>query len=389
MIVKEPEQLEPPANSRAGSLELRLRPTMTSDSAAMGPPLMKKKPASMHGGESRFRLFNKPSTSSRASSSRNLSKKPSMESISSALNGRPTVNRSSTNNSNVDSVTSGDSKVKRFTLHRNTSKKTQEKPSDDLTKMMTRASNYMTLAYVKIPSVVLCLSYKGKGERNIEDVHDFVFRLPMIEYRNKTWSNLDLALALKKDVIRALISHMGAIIGNKFSKHRPNPAQQNRLRELATSSMLLAPSSNDNSYENSDASSTFATSPTDTKGSEPRRSFASSTGKRRPGSASSSVNSLQSMGGRSQSLMMTPSNNNDATSESIADSELGSTESFDNNGLEEQESKSSGFMANTINRLKKKDRDTSSLHVEEDDNSSKKKGKLMLGKKILSSLGDH
>ena len=38
--------------------------------------------------------------------------------------------------------------------------------------MMSRASNYMTLAYVKIPSVVLCLSYKGKGERNIEDVHD-------------------------------------------------------------------------------------------------------------------------------------------------------------------------------------------------------------------------
>ena len=72
----------------------------------------------------------------------------------------------------------------------------------------------MTLAHVKLTSVVLCLSYKGKGERNIEDVHDFVFRLPEIEYRNKTWSNLDLALALKKDVIRALISHTGAIIGN-------------------------------------------------------------------------------------------------------------------------------------------------------------------------------
>ena len=85
---------------------------------------------------------------------------------------------------------------------------------------------------------------------------------------------------------------------------------------------------------------------------------------------------------------MTPSNNNDTASESIADSELESTESV-NNGLAEQESKNSGFMANTIGRLKKKDRETSSSpNVEEDDNSSKKKNKLMLGKKILGSLGD-
>jgi len=32
--------------------------------------------------------------------------------------------------------------------------------SDELSQMMSRASNFMTLAYIKIPSVVLCLSYK-------------------------------------------------------------------------------------------------------------------------------------------------------------------------------------------------------------------------------------
>ena len=36
-----------------------------------------------------------------------------------------------------------------------------EQRSDELSQMMSRASNYMTLAYVKIPSVVLCLSYKA------------------------------------------------------------------------------------------------------------------------------------------------------------------------------------------------------------------------------------
>jgi hypothetical protein len=97
----------------------------------------------------------------------------------------------------------------------------------------------MTLAYVKIPSMVLCLSYKGKGTRNFEDVHDLVFRMPNLEYRNKTWSNLDLALQLKKDVIRALISHAGAIVGNKISRHRPSKHGQSRLRQIANTSAML------------------------------------------------------------------------------------------------------------------------------------------------------
>jgi hypothetical protein len=100
----------------------------------------------------------------------------------------------------------------------------------------------MILAHAKINDVVLCMSYKGRGDRNIEDVHDFVFRLPVLEYRNKTWSNLELALRLKKDVIKALISHAPAILGNKFSHPRPTKQQQQRLRELATSSQILATS---------------------------------------------------------------------------------------------------------------------------------------------------
>ncbi|KIX08404.1 uncharacterized protein Z518_03060 [Rhinocladiella mackenziei CBS 650.93] len=118
------------------------------------------------------------------------------------------------------------------------SKKDKNKPSDDLSQMMSRASNYMTLAHVKLNSFVICLSYKGKSDRNFEDLHDFVFRMPTLEYRNKTWSNLELALRLKKDVIRALISHTGAIIGNKFSHHRPNKKQVERLKEIAHSSTI-------------------------------------------------------------------------------------------------------------------------------------------------------
>ncbi|RMD44901.1 hypothetical protein DV735_g27, partial [Chaetothyriales sp. CBS 134920] len=109
------------------------------------------------------------------------------------------------------------------------------KPTDDVSQMVSRASNYMTLAHVKMNGFVVCLSYKGKGDRNLEDLRDFVFRLPTLEYHNKTWSNLDLALRVKKDIIRALISHTGSIIGNKFAHHKPSKKQQDALREYAHS----------------------------------------------------------------------------------------------------------------------------------------------------------
>ena len=391
------EKQDSASSTRAGSLELRLKPTLNSESRPSTAATQRSKPAglhSIHGGDGHhFRLFqsgNKASSSSRAPSMRTLSKKPSLESFQSSSTSRPVLGRSSTQVS-MDTGSNSDAKSKRFGIHRNGSKSQKEQPSDDLTKMMSRASNYMTLAYVKIPSVVLCLSYKGKGDRNIEDVHDFVFRLPMIEYRNKTWSNLDLALALKKDVIRALISHTGAIIGNKFSKHRPNTAQQSRLRELASSSMMLAPSSNDNSYENSDASSTFGTSPTGTRRTErsksPRRSFASSSnGLARTPSASSSILSLQSYG-RAQSfpasLMMTPAHQNSRT-ESIADLEMKSSNST-RNEHDGPDGKSGSFVTNTLNRLKKKDRDSQSDDGEE---TSRRKSNFSLSKKILGSLNN-
>ncbi|KAL7626701.1 Protein SABRE [Parahypoxylon ruwenzoriense] len=249
---------EPAFSTRAGSLELRLRPTLTLDSRATDD--QKPKAISVNSGDGGsahvLRFFG----------SKTASKKPSYESLQSINPSRQGIGRTST----AASFTSENKKSGRFGLSRK-SANSDDKPSDDLTKMITRASNYMTFAYIKMPSVVLCLSYKGKGDRNIEDVHDFVFRLPIIEYRNKTWSNLDLALNLKSRVIKALISHTGAIIGNKLSKHRPNTAQQSKLRELATSSVLLATPNVSNGGDNSDdSSSIFGASPVDYSRSPPR-----------------------------------------------------------------------------------------------------------------------
>ncbi|KAK4224768.1 mitochondrial protein from FMP27-domain-containing protein [Podospora fimiseda] len=284
--------------TRAGSLELRLRPTLTSDP---DEDTAKHKALSIHSGEGNsFRLF-RSGTGFKA-----VGKKASHDSLRNATNPRPGIGRTGTGFSAV-SVSGESRKASRFGLrHRSSGNGDKPKQSDDLTKMIDRASNYMTFSYIKMPSVVLCVSYKGKGERNFEDVHDFVFRLPTIEYHNKTWSNLDLALALKSRVIKALISHTGAIIGNKF-KHRPNIAQQNKLRELANNSALLAtpysyaPSiaeSRDNSGD--DSSSLYGVSPVDFSRSPPQSIRRAQTSAPTPAPASSNSRSPSIASSRSQ-----------------------------------------------------------------------------------------
>ncbi|KAI5288919.1 hypothetical protein KEM54_004672 [Ascosphaera aggregata] len=162
-------------------------------------------------------------------------KKPSIDSLK--FLGRTNSDKSTMSTSSAD-----DRKKKTPTFRSMKGGDKSKEMPDDLSQMVSRASNYMILAHVKVSDVVLCLSYKGKGGRNIEDVHNFVFRMPVLEYRNKTWSNLDLALRLKKDVIKALISHAPAILGNKFH-HRPTKQQQLHYRELATNSQVLNGSS--------------------------------------------------------------------------------------------------------------------------------------------------
>ncbi|KAJ4305599.1 Protein SABRE [Kalmusia sp. IMI 367209] len=218
------------------------------------------------GSEMRRTLHPSSALSTPGASSNNLS--------------RPGSAPSRSNSTLSISTAESDRTTRRFALHRTGTgeKKTavnKKARNDDLTQMMSRASNYMTLAYARIPSLILCLSYKGKGNRNFEDIHDLVFKLPTLEYRNKTCSNLDLVLQLKRDVIRALISHAGAIVGNKFSHHRPSKHTQSRLRQIANSSSIMSTSPD---LSGTDSASIRDHSPneSDASGELPgRRSFAS------------------------------------------------------------------------------------------------------------------
>ncbi|KID75048.1 fmp27-like protein, partial [Metarhizium brunneum ARSEF 3297] len=283
-------------STRAGSLELRLRPTLTSNNAQESSPKKALSVKSSEGGGHAFRLFRSGHTGKTV-----ISKKASHESLRGTGAPRPGMMvRSSTGFSSKDSKDSTETK-KGSRWRGGKSQAEDKQQSDDLTKMINRANNYMTFAYIRMPSVVLCLSYKGKDQRNFEDVHDFVFRLPTIEWQNKTWSNLDLALALKKAVVKALISHTGAIIGNKFSKHRPNAEQRSKLREMANSSVLITTSGSSQHYaasinDSDDSSSFYGTSPIDFSRSPPRSTRAGSTHSSIPAPRSTSRSSSVASG---------------------------------------------------------------------------------------------
>lgn len=84
---------------------------------------------------------------------------------------------------------------------------------DEISIMLNRASNYMSLVHARLKPSTMCVSYK-RSDTSIFNIHELVIDLPEISYRNKTWSNLDLVLRLKRDVTKLLLGNTGRVMGN-------------------------------------------------------------------------------------------------------------------------------------------------------------------------------
>ncbi|KAF2278707.1 uncharacterized protein EI97DRAFT_393325 [Westerdykella ornata] len=229
----------PENEDEVNALKLRLKPTLHLPAPNEKPPTQIKPSHDKRPNVHHLRLFRDSSTRSYSEPRRLLHPRSAAAENWSPSSTRPSTVRTGSNLSAA--TTDSDKASRKFMIYRTNSEDQRSKKarSDDLTEMMSRASNYMTLAYVKIPSMVLCLSYKGKSHRNLEDVHNLVFRMPNLEYRNKTWSNLDLAQQIKKDVTRALFAHAGAIVSNKFTHHRAAKHAPSRLRQTANNSAVM------------------------------------------------------------------------------------------------------------------------------------------------------
>lgn len=373
--------------SGPGALELRLQPTLTLPDQARpksSSGLSARKGTAGGLDFSSFRMFD---SSSRTGTSlfRNLHTSAGPKDTSDTLtiaSARPSSRRSSA--TKLSGM--GDEKSKnRFAMARAPSSTRKEKSqADDINQMMNRASNYMTFAYIKIPSMVLCLSYKGKGNRNVEDIHDLVFRMPTIEYRNKTWSNLDLALALKKDVIRALISHTGAILNNKFSHHRPK--DKSRFKQITNPSILLN-TSGDVSTTTSDKDSSRDRSPAETTSTadEPRRSFTSG--------RDSQLSHADSWSSSARSVTGTTwtggSGGNMTGGSAIVEESV--TFADEISQVDDRDTASIRHAPNSLHRaitaMSYRSRDKEPM--EESEESNRMKSRLLLGKKFVKSLGQH
>ncbi|KAF3914758.1 hypothetical protein ABW20_dc0100272 [Dactylellina cionopaga] len=332
-----------------------------------------------------------------------LTKKPADDSTgprnsmeSTAHNGRPSspvflrVNSSATTHTEHPSLSSKKTGVwgRTNSLSGQSDAKGQAKEkTDEISQMISRASNYMTLAYIKIPSVVLCLSYKGKGDRNIEDIHQFVFRMPTLEYRNKTWSNLDLLVRLKKDVIRALISHTGAIIEHKMFHRRPQLKQGSNIRNLVASSTsaVVTPLASDSEVSLYISSSY--------EGSLRKQSISAAAGKRDRSSSStgSPLVNQTSSGTRSGSLASSIRSNRSYSSASAPrTSSEQSPDDRENSGRASrvESDERHGIFHNALGRhlsLLTSDRRARDGIAGESEESIRKKSKLLLGKKLLGS----
>ncbi|ODV62701.1 uncharacterized protein ASCRUDRAFT_74185 [Ascoidea rubescens DSM 1968] len=91
---------------------------------------------------------------------------------------------------------------------------------DEVDEMIGRASKYLSIVSFQVNHCILCVSYKGAGKTKLINVNDFVLKLPLIHFSNRVWTLLDLAMNLKKIVIKSLLAHTGQLIGNKLKHHR-------------------------------------------------------------------------------------------------------------------------------------------------------------------------
>ncbi|WBW71131.1 ER-PM contact site phospholipid-binding protein Hob2 [Schizosaccharomyces osmophilus] len=111
----------------------------------------------------------------------------------------------------------------------------------ELHEMLNRAGNNMLVAYFKIPSVVLRLSYRGMSSLGLENINGFVLSVPTLEYRNEVCSYLDLAVWIKHDLIRAVLSHSGKLLVDKVKGgHNVKAHEREMSAELLNLQQLSA-----------------------------------------------------------------------------------------------------------------------------------------------------
>ncbi|XBW34496.1 hypothetical protein QEN19_000041 [Hanseniaspora menglaensis] len=117
-----------------------------------------------------------------------------------------------------------------------------------IVEMVKRSNKYIAIKKVVINKTVLSISYRGS--KKLTNVNDLVVKMPSLKYENKIWSLEDFVSALKKDLIKIVLSHTGDIITNKFKKRSKIESKYESFKQF--SKLLRADSMIDVSDQSSD-----------------------------------------------------------------------------------------------------------------------------------------
>ncbi|BGP27835.1 hypothetical protein Rt10032_c13g5178 [Rhodotorula toruloides] len=101
----------------------------------------------------------------------------------------------------------------------------------DADEMRRRAATNRTFIFVEVSSTVLCLTYRSEKEdkSSLPNIYNITYTTPLIQYRSKTWSFLDMLNEIKRDMIRSVWQQKGQLIGQLLSKtHRRLPMAEAR-----------------------------------------------------------------------------------------------------------------------------------------------------------------
>ncbi|BGP51898.1 Protein SABRE [Rhodotorula kratochvilovae] len=96
----------------------------------------------------------------------------------------------------------------------------------DADEMRRRAASNRTFIFVEVSSTLLCLTYRSEKEdkSSLPNIYNITYKTPLIQYRSKTWSFLDLLEGFKRDMIRSVWQQKTQLLGQLLSKtHRRLP----------------------------------------------------------------------------------------------------------------------------------------------------------------------
>lgn len=154
------------------------------------------------------------------------------------LPGNVSVNTSGASDGDSLELGSSPSESEASSIGKKASKKiaTQlfNQPDENINEMVKRSGTFFNVGSVHIQKLVMSVCYKG-SHHFFTDVDNLTVKVPHLHYENKLWSRDEFLTALRKDITRVVLGHLGNIIGNKFIPHK----KENKLKASMDISQLL------------------------------------------------------------------------------------------------------------------------------------------------------